>query len=207
MEEKNMGKVIFNMSMSLDGFVAGPQDEVDHLFGWYFGGDTPIETQRGNMVLKVSPMSAELLKETFQTGGALVTGRKTFDIAGAWAGNPPLEPCFVLTHTVPKEWVKEGSPFTFVTDGIASAGRQAKQAAGDKNVVIGTASTLQQCLNARLLDEITIDLVPVVLGAGIRLFDRLSTAPIGLEITRVVDAPGVTHLRYRVVYEPTSPGG
>ncbi len=97
-------------------------------------------------MLKVSPQSAELLKDAIGTSGAMVTGRKTFDIARGWGGHPPGAPCFVVTHTIPPEWVKDGSPFIFVTDGIESAIRQAKQAAGDKNVVVSTASTLQQCL-------------------------------------------------------------
>ena len=193
-----MGKVIFNMTMSLDGFVAGPHDEVDSLFKWYFSGDTEVPIP-GSPVLKVSPESAELIKESFETMGAMVTGRRTFNIAGAWGGNPPGAPCFVVTHTVPREWVKEGSPFTFVTDGVESAVRQAKKAAGENDVVVATASILQQCLIAGLVDEIDIDLAPVLLGAGIRLFDNLGAEPINLEITRVVEAPGVTHLRFRVV--------
>ena len=201
-----MGKVIFNMTMSLDGFVAGPNDGPgtglgdggDRLFKWYFSGDIEIPIP-GSPVLKVSPESAELIKESFETMGAMVTGRRTFNIAGAWGGNPPGAPCFVVTHTVPREWVKEGSPFTFVTDGVESAVRQAKKAAGEKNVVVATASILQQCLIAGLVDEIDIDLAPVLLGAGIRLFDNLGAEPINLEITRVVEAPGVTHLRFRVV--------
>ena len=201
-----MGKVIFNMTMSLDGFVAGPNDGPgnglgdggDRLFKWYFSGDTEIPIP-GSPVLKVSSESAELIKESFETMGAMVTGRRTFNIAGAWGGNPPGAPCFVVTHTVPREWVKEGSPFTFVTDGVESAIRQAKKVAGEKNVVVTTASILQQCLIAGLVDEIDIDLAPVLLGAGIRLFDNLGAEPINLEITRVVEAPGVTHLRFRVV--------
>ncbi len=201
-----MGKVIFNMTMSLDGFVAGPNDGPenglgdggDRLFKWYFSGNTEIPIP-GSPLLKVSSESAELIKESFETMGAMVTGRRTFNIAGAWGGNPPGAPCFVVTHTVPREWVKEGSPFTFVTDGVESAIRQAKKAAGEKNVVVTTASILQQCLIAGLVDEIDIDLAPVLLGAGIRLFDNLGTEPINLEITRVVEAPGVTHLRFRVV--------
>jgi len=201
-----MRKVIFNMTMSLDGFIAGPNDGPgnglgdggDRLFKWYFSGDIEIPIP-GSPVLKVSPESAELIKESFETMGAMVTGRRTFNIAGAWGGNPPGAPCFVVTHTVPREWVKEGSPFTFVTDGVESAIRQAKKAAGEKNVVVTTASILQQCLIAGLVDEIDVDLAPVLLGAGIRLFDNLGTEPINLEITRVVEAPGVTHLRFRVV--------
>ena len=194
-----MGKVIFNMSVSLDGFVAGPNDEVDRLFGWYFSGNTDLPVQGGRMVLKISAESAELLKEAVRTIGAMVTGRRNFDLAGAWGGNPPFAPCFVVTHTAPEEWVKEGSPFTFVTDGVESAIRQAKQAAGDKDIVVATATIMQQCIQAGLLDEINIDLVPMLLGEGIRLFENLGTEPIELEIRRVVEAPGVTHLQYRVV--------
>ena len=108
-------------------------------------------------------------------------------------------PCFVVTHTVPPEWVKEGSPFTFVTDGVESAIRQAKKAAGDKNVAVSSASIAQQCIKAGLLDEIQIDLAPVLLGGGVRLFDHLGAVPIELERTRVVGATGVTHLCFRVV--------
>jgi dihydrofolate reductase len=202
-----MGKVTFNMTMSLDGFVAGPNDGPenglgdggDRLFNWYFNGSIEIPISEGSPVLKVSPRSAEILKEAFGTYGAMVTGRRTFDIAKGWGGHPPGEPCFVVTHTVPQAWVKEGSPFIFVTDGVESAIRQARLAAGEKNVVVSTASILQQCLVAGLVDEIDIDLVPVLLGAGIRLFDNLGIEPINLEITRVVEAPGVTHLRFRVV--------
>ena len=115
------------------------------------------------------------------------------------AAIPPGRPCFIVTHTVPQEWVKEGSPFTFVTDGVESAIRQARQAAGDKDVVICTASILQQCLKAGLVDEIHIDVAPVLLGGGVRLFDNLGTTPIELERIRVIEAPGVTHLGFRVV--------
>jgi dihydrofolate reductase len=128
-----------------------------------------------------------------------VWGRRTFDIAQAWGGHPPGTPAFIVTHRVPQEWVYEGSPFTFVTDGVASAIRQAKQAAGVKDVVVATASILQQCLNLGLMDEIHVDVAPLLLGKGVRLFDHLNIEPTQLEIIRVVPAPGVTHLAYRVV--------
>ena len=203
-----MGKVTFNMTVSLDGFVAGPNDGPenglgdggDRLFDWYFSGDTEIPISDGNMVLKVSSESAEIMQETFRTYGAGVWGRRTFDIAKAWGGHPPGTPCFIVTHTVPQEWVKEGSPFIFVTGGIESAIRQAKKAAGDKDVVVCTASILQQCLNAKLMDEIHIDVVPILLGSGVRLFDNLRAKPIELENIRVVEAPGVTHLAYRILH-------
>jgi dihydrofolate reductase len=108
-------------------------------------------------------------------------------------------PTFVLTHTVPQEWVYEGSPFAFVTEGVESAVEQAKQAAGEKDVAVGAASIVQQCIRAGLLDEIHVDLVPVLLGEGVRLFDHLGTGPIELERTEVVEGAGVTHLTFRVV--------
>jgi dihydrofolate reductase len=202
-----MGKVVFNMTVSLDGFVAGPNDGPDNglgdggdaLFTWYFTGSTAVPISDGNMVLKVSPQSAVLLQEAMASYGAGVWGRRTFDIAHAWGGHPPGTPCFIVTHHPPAEWVKPGSPFTFVTDGVESAIRQAQAAAGGKDVVICTASILQQCLNAGLVDELHLDIAPLVLGQGVRLFDNLTPTPLQLEILRVVAAPNVTHLAYRVV--------
>jgi dihydrofolate reductase len=123
-------------------------------------------------------------------------------VASAWAGRHPIDvPVFVVTHTVPEEWVKahEGAPFTFVTDGVERAVALAKEAAGDKNVGVGAASIVQQCLKAGLLDEVQIELVPFLLGKGVRMFEYLGVEPIDLEKTMVVDAPDVTHIRFRVV--------
>ena len=109
-------------------------------------------------------------------------------------------PVFAVSHTVPQEeWVYEGSPFTFVTDGLESALEQAKAIAGDKDVGVVGASLVQQCIRAGLLDEIHLDLVPVLLGDGVRLLDHLGTEPIELESTRVIEGAGVTHLTFRVV--------
>jgi dihydrofolate reductase len=205
--ENFMGKVVFNMTMSLDGFVAGPNDGPEKglgeggeaLFNWYFSGDTEISLSEGTPVLKVSRQSAEILKASIENSGAGVWGRKTFDIAGAWGGHPPGSPAFIVTHNAPQEWVYAGSPFIFVTDGVESAIRQAKQAAGDKDVVVSTASILQQCLNLGLMDEIHVDVAPLLLGKGVRLFDHLDIEPTTLEGIRVVAAPGVTHRGFRVV--------
>lgn len=202
-----MGKVVFNMTMSLDGFVAGPNDNPENglgdggeaLFNWYFSGDTEVFISEGTPPLKVSQQSAKILRDSFANYGAGVWGRRTFDISRAWGGHPPGSPAFIVTHTVPREWVKDGSPFIFVTDGVESAIRQAKEAAGDKDVIVCTASILQQCLNAGLMDEIHVDVVPLLLGKGTRLFEHLMTVPIKLERIRVVDAPGVTHMGFRVV--------
>ena len=203
-----MSKVVVELSMSLDGFVAGPNDSPaqplgeggERLFQWYSSGDTALPLPGTDMVFQVSRASADLLREEWGKTGAMVAGRRMFDISGAWGGHPPGGGnCFIVTHHAPQEWVKPGSPFTFVTDGVESAIRQARQAAGDLNVSVSSASIAQQCLKAGLLDEIQIDLAPVLLGGGVRLFDHLGATPIELERTRVVEATGVTHLTFRVV--------
>jgi dihydrofolate reductase len=202
-----MGNVVFNMTVSLDGYVAGPNDGPengmgdggDALFRWYFTGDTEIPISDGNMVLKVSQQSARLLQDAMRNYGAGVWGRRTFDIAHAWRGHPPGSPAFIVTHNAPQEWVYDGSPFTFVTDGVESAIRQAQQVASEKDVVVCTASILQQCLNLGLIDEIHIDVAPLLLGKGVRLFDHLDIKPLELERIRVIEAAGVTHMGFRVV--------
>jgi dihydrofolate reductase len=141
-ENENMGKVYTGLSMSLDGFIAGPNDGPERplgeggerLFAWYSGGDTEYRLPGTEMVFRVSLQSADLLREAHSKMGAFVTGRRTFDIANGWGGNPPLGvPTFVVTHTVPQVWLYEGSPFTFVTDGVESAVEQAKAVAGDRS--------------------------------------------------------------------------
>src|SRR5207237_10062854 len=132
------------------------------------------------MGFMVSAQTAECLKETRETTGALVFGRRTFDLTHGWGGKHPLDvPVFVLGGSVPQEWVYEGSPFTFVTDGLESAVEQAKAVAGDKDVGVGAAGSVQQCIKAGLLDEIHMDLVHVLLGGGGSLFDQLGTGQIG----------------------------
>jgi dihydrofolate reductase len=205
-----MGKVSMGLTMSLDGFIAGPNDGPEHplgeggmrLFDWFSAGDTEYELPGTEMVFTVSSQSAEVLREAHGEMGAIVTGRRTFDITNGWGGQPPLGvPTFVVTHeAVPREWVYEGSPFTFVTDGIESAVERAREVAGDRTVAVGAASVTQQCIRAGLLDEIHVDLVPFLLGDGVRLFDHLG-GPIELEQTQVVEGTGVTHLTFRVVKE------
>ncbi len=203
-----MGKVVLELSMSLDGFVAGPHDSPelplgeggDALFKWYSSGDTDFPLPGTEMVFKVSRTSAEFLRDEWGNIGAMVAGRRMFDIANAWQGNPPGgENCFIVTHHPPQEWVKAGSPFTFVTDGIESAIAKARKVAGNKNVSVASANIAQQCIKAGLLDEIQIDLIPVLLGGGVRLFEHLGAKPIELESTRMVAAQDVTHLVFRVI--------
>lgn len=201
-----MGKVVFNMTISLDGFVAGPNDNPENglgdggfaLFEWYSAGDVEIPIGDGGIVLKVSPISAKLLKDSIAKLGAGVWGRRTFDIAHAWGGHPPGQPAVIVTHHPPQEWIHPGSPFIFVTDGVESAIRQATEAAGGKDVALCTASILQQALRAGLVDEIHLDVAPIVLGAGVRLFSDVPET-VRLERIHAIEAPGVTHLAYRVV--------
>jgi dihydrofolate reductase len=208
-----MGNVGTGLSMSLDGFIAGPNDGVEkplgdggeRLFNWYGSGDVEYAMPSGTMSVKVSPASAAHLREINAKFGALVIGRKTFDITNGFGGRHPLDvPCFIVTHSVPNEWPNDGQPFTFVTDGVESAVRQAKAAAGDKDVGVGAASIAQQCLKAGLLDEVHVDLVPTLLGGGVRLFEHFGDEPIDLELVKVTDAPHVTHITYRVVRNQTS---
>ena len=203
-----MGKVATGLTMSLDGFIAGPNDGPEHplgeggmrLFDWYSSGDTEYVVPSGGMTFEVSAQSAEMLRGVFSSMGAIVTGRRTFDITNGWGGRHPLDvPVFVLTHDPPEGWDYEGSPFTFVTDGIDSAVEQARRVAGEKAVAVGAASLAQQCLRAGLLDEVHVDLVPVLLGGGVRFFDNLGGDHIELERTSVIEAPDVTHLTFRVV--------
>jgi dihydrofolate reductase len=203
-----MGKVTSGLTMSLDGFIAGPNDGPEHplgengmrLFDWYGSGDTEYVVPSGGMTFKVSPQSAEMLFEAFTSIGAIVTGRRTFDITNGWGGRHPLDvPIVVLTHAVPEGWDYEGSPFIFVTDGVESAVQKARELAGEKDVAVGAASLVQQCLRAGLLDEVHVDVVPVLLGGGVRLFDNLGPEHIELERTEVIEAPDVTHMTFRVV--------
>src|SRR5918912_1920062 len=135
----NMGKISMGLSMSLDGFIAGPNDGSERplgeggerLFEWYSGGDTEYMLPGTEMVFRISPQSAELLREAHSKMGAFVTGRRTFDMTTGWGGRPPLGvPTFVVSHAVPQGWVYEGSPFTFVTAGVESAVEQARAVAG-----------------------------------------------------------------------------
>jgi dihydrofolate reductase len=186
--------------MSLDGFIADLADGVEHLFGWYDNGDVTVPTADPRMTFHVSEASAAHLRDRLANVGALVCGRRLFDVANGWGGNHPTgAPVFVVTHSIPEGWPRDDAPFTFISEGgIERAVAQAKGVARDKIVAIASADIAQQCLNAGLLDVIAVDLVPVLLGKGIRFFDRLSGAPITLEDPRVVEGTGVTHLYYRV---------
>jgi dihydrofolate reductase len=201
-----MTKVVTAHSTSLDGFIAGADDGPgqplgvggDRLFKWFSDGDTPSRYYPG---FKMSAVSAAFFDEGVGRVGAVISGRRTYDISDAWGGSGPLPgvPLFVLTHRVPEAVPAGDPPYTFVTDGIERAVEQARTAAGGKDVALMGATIVQQGLRAGLLDELVISLVPVVLGRGARPLEGLEPGSVQLDLVRVVDAPGVTHLTYRVM--------
>jgi dihydrofolate reductase len=215
-----MAKLRLDISMSLDGFIAGPNQTLAQPLGE--GGEglhqwvVALQSWRERHGLsggETTPDS-EVVEEALRNTGATVMGRRMFSggegaweddpNADAWWGDdPPFHhPVFILTHH-PRETVTKqgGTTFTFVTGGIEAAFEQARAAAGDKDVAVaGGADVVQQYLKAGLLDELQLHVVPVLLGDGVRLFeDHLGTDQVELECTRVIQSPAVTHLRYRVV--------
>jgi dihydrofolate reductase len=181
-----MGKVVLGMTISLDGFVNDRNGDVGRLY-------PDIANLR----------NTEVVQEAIRTTGAVVMGRHAYDMAqGDFTGYEFQTPIFVLTHHIPEEVAKgenENLRFYFVTDGIEGAIEKAKIAAGDKNVaVIGGADTAQQLLNAGLVDELEVDIAPVLFGAGLRLFENLDVEQIELEQIKVLEYRGVTHMKYRL---------
>ncbi len=194
-----MATVIADMTMSLDGFIADPNDGVDELFGWFDNGPVTIPTANDQITLHVSEASAARVRDIVANSGAVVGGRRLFDVAQGWGGHHPMGvQAFIVTHSIPDGWPHEGDDIVFVTDGVESAIAQAKAVAGDKIVAVASANITQQCLNAGLLDGVSVNLVPVLLGQGIRFFDHLSAVPIQLEDPEVIQGTHVTHLYYRV---------
>jgi len=195
-----MSRVVAGFSMSLDGYVADLDDGVEEVFKWYSVRGADAEATEGDQAFSLSPEGAAFIEEASRGAGVLVTARRTFDIANAWGGRHPMDvPIVVVTHEVPAEWRdRDDSPFTFVTDGVPRAIEVAREIAGGRDVVVGAPSVTQQCLQLKLLDAIHIDLAPVLLGSGIRLFDRLAE-PIELVISEASGGRHVTHLTYRVI--------
>ncbi|WP_181774964.1 dihydrofolate reductase family protein [Amycolatopsis pittospori] len=197
-----MGKIITGGTMSLDGYIAGPEDSgFDLLFQWYGNGDVEIPTASPDVPpLRLSAASAELVRAEWGSIGALVVGRYLYDMTNAWGGRHPIDvPVVVLTHRRPEDRPQDDENFVFVTDGIEAAIVKARELAGEKNVVVNGGQMARQALEAGLLDEVGVELVPVVLGAGKPLFGELGGTPVRFEgPTVVVEGAGVTHLRYDV---------
>jgi dihydrofolate reductase len=196
------GKVTAGATMSLDGYIAGPEESgFDLLFQWYGNGDVELPSASPSVPSNhISSASAELVKPEWENTGALVVGRYLYDMTNAWGGRHPLGvTTVVLTHQRSDDRPEDDENFVFVTDGIEAAVARAKELAGDKNVVVNGGQMARQCLEAGLLDEVGVELVPVVLGSGKTLFGELSATPVEFDgPTAVVRGTGVTHLRYRV---------
>jgi dihydrofolate reductase len=202
-----MSRVFVTMAMSLDGFITGPHDDAQNpagidgmrLMDWLSPGDSATGDDGGGGGEKWRPgdPSSQIVFDEMLATGAVITGKRTGDFAGYWDGDHhDGVPIFVPTHEAPAE-----NPFErvhYVTDGIAECVRRAKEAAGDRDVMLHGAYTAQEALRAGVLDAIEIQLRPVLLGQGRRLFDHLSPAHIELDLVRTLEAPGTLHLRYDV---------
>ncbi len=196
-----MGKVTTGATMSIDGYIAGPGESgFDLLFRWYNSGDVETPTANPDMTLRTPAASAQHLKELQQGMGALLVGRHLYDMTNAWGGRHPMDvTTVVLTHRPPQDRPLEDENFVFVTEGVETAVAKARQIAGDKNVGVNGGQMARQCLDAGLLDEVHVDLVPVLLGGGTPFFSELGTKPVQLEgPISVVQGTGVTHITYAV---------
>jgi dihydrofolate reductase len=196
-----MTKITTGATMSLDGFIADPQHGgFEYLFQWYNSGDVVLETAMEGLTIKTSQVSADLLREMWERTGALVVGRTLFDMTNGWGGRHPMDvPVVVLSHSVPDGWEPESESFVFVSTGIEDAVAKARELAGDKDVGLNSGTIAKQALEAGLIDEVHVDLVPVLLGTGIPFFGDVAGKPVQLYgPTRVVEGQGVTHLAYRV---------
>ncbi|MVU78479.1 dihydrofolate reductase [Nocardia sp. ET3-3] len=198
-----MSRVFLTMAMSLDGFITGPDDNAENpagtngmrLMDWLGGGAEP--DAQGPAAFRPKHPNSQLVFDEAMATGAVITGKRTADFAGYWGGDHHNGvPIFVPTHRAPDQ-----NPYErvrYITEGIASCVEQAKQAAGGRDVMMHGAYTGQQALEAGVLDMIEIQLQPVLLGQGRRLFDGLPAEHIELDLIRTLEDPGVLHLRYLV---------
>jgi dihydrofolate reductase len=201
-----MGKVIAMASMSLDGYIAKDDNTIGRLFDWLQNGEVEFTTATEGMTVHLSPPSAKHWEQWVSSLGALVCGRTLFDFTDGWGGRHTLDvPVVVVTHKVPTGWVEAhpDAPFHFVTNGIGAAVAKAQELAGDRDVTVSAGTMARQCLEAGLLDEVAVDLVPVVMGRGRPFFGEMpiEDVPLG-DPTSCVQGDRVTHLRFPV----TRPG-
>jgi dihydrofolate reductase len=194
-----MGKVLTHMCMSLDGFVAQPDDNPAELFDWYWAGEVVVPSAQESMSFSVDAASAPMLRELLSGCGALVAGRRLFDQTDGWGDNHPVgAPVVVVTHRAPPEDAAERFPRTTFTGSVEEGIATAKRIAGDKHVTIASADIIQQALNLSLVDELCISQVPVVFGRGVRYFGQLVGGHVMLEDPFLVQGRRALHLRYPV---------
>lgn len=189
-----MGAVVMHNVVSVDGFIADEHDDVGPLFEWYFSGDTPL----GEGIGMVSKVSADYVQPTWDGIGSMVIGRRLFDQTNGWEGKPPAgDHVVVVSHRpMPDGWHPEASYF-FAYD-VAAAIKQAKQLAGDRTVAVAAGDVGGQALALGLVDEVAMDVVPVVFGRGKRYFGSVESQHLLEDPDVVIQANRVLHLRYRV---------
>jgi dihydrofolate reductase len=199
-----LGKVIASASMSLDGYIAKDDNTIGRLFDWLQNGDVEVLTRTGSgdMTFHLSQSSAPHIRDWMSGLGALVCGRTLFDVTDGWGGRHNFDvPVVVVTHDVPTGWVEAhpGAPFHFVTDGVEQAVAKAQELAGDRIVTVTAGTIARQCLELGLLDEVAVDLVPVVMGKGRPYFGGMSLEDVALgDPTVCIQGNRVTHLVFPV---------
>ena len=193
-----MSKVLSHMTMSLDGYIAQPDDQVGELFEWYGAGDTAVTSRNEDISFNVDSASAEMLNDLIQHAGALIAGRHLFDLTDGWGDkHPAADRVVVVTHEPPPNAAERWPNTTFV-DTVEAAVEKAKELAGDKDVTIASATITQQALDLGLVDEVCVSLVPVIFGEGIPYFSKLEGGHQSLEDPIVVQGRRAVHLRYPV---------
>lgn len=202
-----MAKVVAQAIMSLDGYVAKPDNTIGRLFDWLQNGEVEIPTPAGDFAVHLTDQSAEHWRAWVSSIGALICGRTLFDVTNGWEGRHTLDvPVVVVTHHVPTDWVAAhpGAPFSFVTDGVEAAVAKGKELAGERDVTVSGGVIARQCLELGLLDEVAVDLVPVVMGEGNRpFFGKLASEDVMLgNPTSCRQGDRVLHL----VFPVTRPG-
>jgi dihydrofolate reductase len=193
-----VGSVIITAAVSLDGFIAQESDDPGPVFDWYENGDVAFNGGDPERVFHVTPATADYLSRTWSTVGVAIIGRHLFDITNGWNGRPAAsDAVFVMTHEPPDDWPFPDAPFAFITEGIESAVERARIFSGDRDVSITAGNLAGQALRAGLVDELRIDLTPVVLGRGVRYFGDYDGDIQLFGNPEVVQGDRVTHLRYR----------
>ncbi len=202
-----MGSVVSSASMSLDGFIAKEDNSIGRLFDWYENGDVDFPTASEGLTFHLSSVSAAYWRQWVEGLGAVVCGRTLFDVTDGWGGRHTMDaPVVVVTHEVPADWVSAhpDAPFHFVTGGVAEAVAKAQEIAGDRLVAVTAGTIARQALELGLLDEVAIDLVPVVMGRGRPYFVDLALQDVPLgDPTVCIQGDRVTHLRFPAAAEPS----
>jgi dihydrofolate reductase len=198
-----VGKVVSSAMMSLDGYIAKADNTIGRLFDSLGNGDVEVTTASPDITFHLSQQSAAWWKHWFDSIGAIIVGRTLFDVTDGWGGRHTMDaPVVVVTHEVPTEWVRAhpDAPFTFVSEGVAEAVAAAQEIAGDKTVAVAAGTIARQCLELGLLDEVAVDLVPVVMGEGKPYFGAMGLTDVMLDNPTVcIRGDRVTHLLFPVL--------